>query len=212
MIKLKQFVFNELGVNCFVLHDDTQRCIIVDPGCNSTSQQTKLSAYITENNLTPDYIVNTHGHFDHVFGNSWAKSVYICPILMHRDDLHLIEHIDKFAGLFGFEVDKAPFPDRFLYDGELLEFGETSMKIIHVPGHSPGSICLYSETDRLLISGDVLFNGGVGRTDLPAGNHGLLMRGIREKILTLPPDTVVWPGHGPQTTIRNEHDTNPFLT
>lgn len=211
MIKLKQFVFNELGVNTFVLHDDTQLCIIVDPGCNSTSQQTKLSAYITENNLMPAYIVNTHGHFDHVFGNSWAKALYNCPILMHRDDLHLIEHIDKFAGLFGFEVEKAPFPDRFLYDGDILKFGETSLKIIHVPGHSPGSICLYSEPDRLLVSGDVIFNGGIGRTDLPAGNHGLLMRGIREKILTLPPETVVWPGHGPQTTIRNEHDTNPFL-
>lgn len=212
MIKLKQFVFNELGVNTYVLYDDSKKCIIVDPGCNTIHHQNKLSTFIEEKQLIPVYIINTHGHFDHVFGNAWAKSTYQCPILMHRDDLHMIEHIDKFAGIFGFEVESSPVPDGFLYDGQRLEFGESSLLVIHVPGHSPGSICLYSEPDHMLISGDVLFNGGIGRTDLPAGNYRLLMTGIHRKLMVLPPETTVWPGHGPRTTIKHEHDTNPFLT
>jgi len=130
---------------------------------------------------------------------------------MHRDDLNQIEHIDKYAGIFGFLVEKAPLPDRFLSDTELYSFGDSILKVIHVPGHSPGSICLYSEYDRILICGDVLFNGSIGRTDLPGGNHKILIRGIKEKLMVLPHETTVWPGHGPQTTIGHEHDTNPFL-
>jgi glyoxylase-like metal-dependent hydrolase (beta-lactamase superfamily II) len=211
MIKLQNFVFNDLGVNAFILYDITQECVIIDPGFNSVKEQSQFTDFISQNNLRPVYIINTHGHFDHVFGNKLLKDLYQCPLLMHHDDLNLIENIDKYAGIFGFFVDKAPKPDRYIHDNETLTFGGASLKVIHVPGHSPGSICLYSEIDNLLICGDVLFNGSIGRTDLPAGNHGLLIRGIREKLMILPRDTVVWPGHGPKTTIGLEHDTNPFL-
>jgi hydroxyacylglutathione hydrolase len=211
MIKLQNFVFNELGVNGFILYGNTQECVLIDPGFNSPKEQIQYTDFIAQNNLRPACIINTHGHFDHVFGNKMLKSLYQCPILMHHDDLNLIENIDKYAGIFGFVVDKAPTPDRYVYDNEILTFGEISLKVIHVPGHSPGSICLYSEMDHLLICGDVLFNGSIGRTDLPAGNHGLLIRGIKEKLMTLPRETDVWPGHGPKTTIGREYDTNPFL-
>ena len=130
---------------------------------------------------------------------------------MHRDDLNQVEHIDKYAGIFGYEVPKAPLPEKFLGDAEIFKFGESQLKIIHVPGHSPGSICLYAGNEGFLICGDVLFYGSIGRTDLPGGNHKLLISGIKEKLLALPRETVVWPGHGPQTTIGHEHDTNPFL-
>jgi glyoxylase-like metal-dependent hydrolase (beta-lactamase superfamily II) len=168
-------------------------------------------AFISDNKLKPDYIVNTHGHFDHIFGNGWLKSVFNCPSLIHRNDLPLIEHADNYAGVFGFVVEKPPIPDGYLTDGEFLSFGDSAVKILHVPGHSPGSICLYAESDSFLICGDVLFNGSVGRTDLLGGDYNLLISGIRQKLMTLPGNTVVWPGHGPKTTIKHEYDTNPFL-
>lgn len=211
MIAFQNFVFNELGVNSFVLYDNTQQCIVVDPGCNTDNQRNELISFINSHKLKTAYIINTHGHFDHVFGNSWAKSVFDCPLLMHKDDLPLIENADKYAGIFGFHISKPPLPDGYLADNELICFGDSSLKIIHVPGHSPGSICLYAESEGLLICGDVLFNGSIGRTDLPGGDQDLLISGIQMKLMTLPGNTVVWPGHGPKTTIKHEYDTNPFL-
>ena len=210
-MNLKHFVFNELGVNSFVLSDHTSECVIIDPGCNSAYEKEQLISYIKQDKLNPVLIINTHGHFDHVFGNAGIKAAFQCDLIMHKDDLHLIEHIDKYAGIFGFVTGKSPVPDRFINEGDQITFGESTLLVIHVPGHSPGSICLYSENDNLLICGDVLFNGSIGRTDLPGGNHNLLINGIKQKLLILPPETIVWPGHGPQTTIGHEHDTNPFL-
>jgi glyoxylase-like metal-dependent hydrolase (beta-lactamase superfamily II) len=211
MITLKRFVFNELGVNSFVLHDQTLECVIIDPGCNAVSQQNELRDYINGNKLKVTGAILTHGHFDHVMGLSWLKSEFHCPVLMHRDDLNQIEHIDKYAGIFGFVIERVPLPDKYMTEDETYSFGNSVLKVIHVPGHSPGSICLYSEEGRFLICGDVIFLGSIGRTDLPGGNHNALIKGIREKLLVLPRETIVWPGHGPNTTIGNEHDTNPFL-
>jgi len=211
MITIKNFVFNELEVNGFVLYDETRECIIVDPGCNTEEQCNILKNFITGQLLKPVFLVNTHGHFDHIFGNDWVKSTYQCPLLIHEDDMPLLKHVDKYAGIFGFRVDRSPMPDGFLNQGEALCFGNSKMEILHVPGHSPGSIALYSNSDKFLICGDVLFKGSIGRTDLLGGNYSLLIRGIREKLMTLPKDTAVWPGHGPNTTIGHEYDTNPFL-
>lgn len=211
MIQLKHFVFNELGVNSFVLHDHTRECIIIDPGCNTPSQQQEMAGYVAANNLTPRAIVLTHGHFDHILGNKSMISLFKCDLVMHRDDLHQVQLIKQFAGIFGFDAEESPAPDRFVAENDVILFGESVLKVLHVPGHSPGSICLYSENDKLLICGDVLFAGSIGRTDLPGGNHDLLLTGIRQKLMVLPGDTVVWPGHGPKTSIGYEHDTNPFL-
>jgi hydroxyacylglutathione hydrolase len=211
MIELGNFIFNELGVNSFILYDHTHECILVDPGCNNKSQQDELLEFIKNHELKPVCIVNTHGHFDHVFGNAWAKSTFQCPLRLHINDLPLIQHVDKYAGLFGFTIDVSPMPDSYLHDGENIYFGASSLLVIHVPGHSPGSICLYSAEGGFVIGGDVLFRGSIGRTDLPGGNYEQLISGIREKLLTLPANTVVYPGHGPKTTIGLEHDTNPFL-
>ncbi len=211
MISIKNFIFNEISTNCFVLYDDTLECIIVDPGCNCEREQENLTTFIKNNNLKPVYVLNTHGHFDHVFGNAWVKHYFRLSVIMHADDLELIQHADKYAGLFGFEINKPPLPDRFVTHGDHVQFGNSQLEIIHVPGHSQGSVCLYSKEDRFVLCGDVLFNGSIGRCDLPGGNHFLLVQGIKEKLLILPHDTVVWPGHGPSTTIGHEYDTNPFL-
>ena len=211
MITCKSFVFNELGVNAFVVYDETGQCIIIDPGCNNQAQHEELRSFISSHALKPAYIVNTHGHFDHVAGNAWAKSEFGCPLLIHKDDLYQLQHAGRFAGMFGITVESSPGPDRFITEGESLNFGNSTLQILHVPGHSPGSICLYSADDALLICGDVLFNGSIGRTDLFGGDHELLIRGIHEKLMVLPRETTVWPGHGPATTIGHEYDTNPFL-
>jgi hydroxyacylglutathione hydrolase len=212
MIRIAHFVFNELGENSFVLYDDSGKCLIVDPGCTDPKQQQKLKKFLHDKTLIPEYILLTHGHFDHVSGVAWAKSAFSCPVAMHRDDLFLLNNATQHAGLFGFTVDPPPVPDRYIIDGEVVAFGNSEISIIHVPGHSPGSVCLYSANDNLLICGDVLFSGSIGRTDLFGGDHALLIRGIREKLMVLPRETVVWPGHGPKTTIGHEYDTNPFLT
>ena len=212
MITLKNFVFNELEVNAFVLNDESGACLIVDPGCKNPVQQQNLKKYITENNLRPECIVLTHGHFDHVAGVAWTKNEFSCPVLMHRDDLFLVKDAAQHASLFGIKMENPPLPDRYLEDGDQLKLGSTGIAILHVPGHSPGSICLYMASDNLLICGDVLFLGSIGRTDLFGGDYDLLIRGIKEKLMTLPKETEVWPGHGPSTTIGAEYDTNPFLS
>jgi hydroxyacylglutathione hydrolase len=212
MINLKNFIFNELEVNTIVLHDESGACLIVDPGCKNPVQQQIFEKYITENNLHPECIVLTHGHFDHVAGIAWAATEFSCPILMHRDDLFLLRDSVQHAALFGIKVEAPPMPDRYLGEGDHLKLGTTDIKILHVPGHSPGSICLYMPSDNLLICGDVLFKGSIGRTDLLRGDYDLLIRGIKEKLMTLPRETEVWPGHGPSTTLGAEYDTNPFLS
>jgi hydroxyacylglutathione hydrolase len=212
MITIKNFIFNELEVNAFVLHDESGACLIVDPGCKNPVQQQNLKKYITENSLHPECIVLTHGHFDHVAGVAWAKNEFSCPVLMHKDDLFLVKDAVQHASLFGINMENPPLPDRYLNGGDHITLGTTDISILHVPGHSPGSICLYMASDNLLICGDVLFKGSIGRTDLFGGDYDLLIRGIKEKLMTLPRETEVWPGHGPSTTIGAEYDTNPFLS
>lgn len=211
MTQIKQFAFNELGVNTFILYDDSNHCILVDPGCNSPAQQKQLTDFLSGNGLEPVSIFLTHGHFDHLAGLAWAKSTFACPVYMHEGDAFLVRRAPEQAAFFGFTLTPPAMPDKTVTDGEELSFGNSRVKIIHVPGHSPGSICLYFEADKLLVCGDVLFQGSIGRTDLYGGDHELLISGIREKILVLPRETVVWPGHGPRTTIGFEYDTNPFF-
>lgn len=211
MTQIKQFAFNELGVNSFVMYDETNQCALIDPGCNTPAQQKQLSDFLTENGLEPVYIFLTHGHFDHLAGLAWAKSTFGCPVLMHAGDELLVKRATEQAGFFGFTLTPPSMPDKTIADGDVYEFGSSRVMVLHVPGHSPGSICLYLEADRLLVCGDVLFQGSIGRTDLFGGDHDLLIRGIREKLMVLPRETVVWPGHGPHTTIGFEYDTNPFL-
>lgn len=211
MLTIKTLVFNEFYVNTFVLSDETRECIIVDPGCNNNVQKDELKNYIENQQLHPVMIINTHGHIDHIAGNSYVRSLYNIPLALHEKDLFLIENALHYAAFFGFDAEMSPIPDRYLNDGDEISFGNTGLLVIHVPGHSPGSIVLYSKTDKVLIAGDVLFNGSIGRTDLPGGDYNTLIRGIKEKIMVLPPVTTVYPGHGPKTTIEQEYDTNPFL-
>ena len=210
-MQLKVFYFNELRVCTYVLWDETKECIIVDPGCESASEQQRLQKFITENELKPVMVVNTHAHFDHVLGNLFAVKTYSIPSAIHEGDAPLLAKVAQQSAMFGFVVEQPPVPDRFLTEEAPVRFGHSQLQVLHTPGHSPGGICLYAADDKFVLSGDTLFQESIGRTDLAGGNYEQLIDSIRTKLMTLPDDVKVFPGHGPATSIGEEKRNNPFI-
>jgi glyoxylase-like metal-dependent hydrolase (beta-lactamase superfamily II) len=196
-----------LQSNSYLLADEvTREAALFDPGMESEP----VADILARERLTVTAIVNTHGHFDHVFGNAYFKAKTGAPLLMHRADLDLVKRLEEQSLYFGFRATPSPPPDRFLEEGDEVRVGGIRLRVLHTPGHSAGGICLV--TDGTAFVGDTLFAGSIGRTDLPGGSAETLLTSIREKLLTLPDDTVIYPGHGPATTIGHERRHNPFLT
>lgn len=212
MLEIKKFVVNPLQENSFVVSDDTGDCILVDPGFYFEEEREEVKEYISTKGLKPVMIANTHGHFDHIMGVDLIRKAYHIPFKLHPGDVYWIERAAEQAAMFGFEMDPVEAPDVLINERDTLDFGRSSLSILHVPGHSPGHVVFYSEPDGILIVGDVLFYGSIGRTDLPGGDHQTLISGIREKLFRLPGDTKVFCGHGPETTLAFEKSSNPFLT
>lgn len=212
-LNIKTFVFNPFGENTYVAWDsETLHAIIIDPGMTDEYEETELADYITDNHLTVDRLINTHLHLDHTFGNSYVKSAYGVQLEAHAADAPLGASMPQQGARFGLRIPLPPvIADKNLNDGDTFTVGNETFTIFHVPGHSPGSIVLYDANAGALFSGDVLFRGSIGRTDLEGGNHAQLIHGIRTKLLPLPPDTTVYPGHGPTTTIGYEQRANPYL-
>mgnify|MGYP000586478575 FL=1 len=213
MLNVKIFVFNPFMENTLVVYDDhTREAAIVDCGCLYDTERNELKKFIADNNLSVKYLLNTHLHLDHQFGNAWAAAEYGVLPLAHRNDEKLIDNLPSQAMLFGIpdSVDAQPLGG-YIAEGDEIKIGGSNLKAIFVPGHSAGSLCFYSASDGILIAGDVLFAGSIGRTDLPGGDFDLLTNGIREKLFTLPLDTKVYPGHGPTTSIDREINSNPFF-
>ena len=208
---LHHLVFNPYEVNTWIVAAADGQCAIVDPACCSPAEQAALKKYINFAGLRPVWLINTHGHFDHVIGNAFVCHNWQVKTAVHRDDLFLMENAYRQGEIFGFSVEQPPAPTVFLNDGGVINFDDVSLKIRHIPGHSPGSIVLYSSDQKWVIVGDVMFRGSIGRTDLPGSDYDLLMTGIEEKLMTLPSETVVHPGHGPDTLIGRERKYNPFL-
>ena len=196
------FQVTPFWVNCYIVKEGND-ALVIDPGDVSPAMASVLSG------LHVCAIVNTHGHCDHCSGNAALVEKTHAPLLAHHDDLELLHCIESQGRMFGMPVSASPDPDRFLKDGDTLTLGMHSFRVLHVPGHSPGHIALLC--DNVLFSGDVLFEGSIGRTDLLGGNSRQLLDSIRTQILTLPDEVVVYPGHGPTTTIGNERQHNPFL-
>ena len=211
MLKIETFVFNPFQENTYVVSDDTKECIILDPGCYFDEEKQKLTGYIAENELKPKYIVHTHGHIDHAIGTNFLKEKYSIQAIMHEDDLELLRRNSEFGESIGIEIDQPSDPEIFISEEETISFGNTDFKVIHAPGHSPGSIVLLNESEKILFSGDVLFRRGIGRTDLTGGDHITLIESIEEKLLVLDKDVEVYPGHGEKTTIGEEKNENPLL-
>ncbi len=210
-MEIKSFVFNPVQENTYVLWDETSECVIIDPGCYTDKEFEKIDGFIKSKNLKPVRLINTHCHFDHIFGVERCRIAYQLKWEAHPGDAFLVEKAPAQGAMFGIPIQPIALPEIDLADGDEIAFGNTILKVIHVPGHSPGSICLYNETSKTLITGDVLFNGSIGRTDLAQGNYDQLIHGISTKLLPLPDDVDVFPGHGPASTIGDEKARNPFL-
>ena len=211
-MKLKSFTFNQFYENTFIVSDSTNDCIIIDPGCYSNDEKNILKKYIKDNNLNPVKLINTHCHIDHILGNKFVAKTWDLNLETHQNDIKLLENSAEIARLYGFiDYEKSPSTTQFLNEGDIVEFGNSKLKILHTPGHAPGHISLYSKEEKFIISGDVLFKSSIGRTDLPGGDFNVLIESIKTKILCLDDDTVVYCGHGPATTVGYERVNNPFL-
>jgi hydroxyacylglutathione hydrolase len=204
---LKMLVVGPLQVNCYILGcERTKEAAVIDPG----GDVDQILMALAKDELRLVYIINTHGHFDHTGGNKALKDTTGAEILIHRADAPMIMQQASGGPAFGMTIENSPAPDRYLEEGDSITFGDVSLKVLHTPGHSGGGISL--ATDNMVFVGDALFAGSIGRTDFPGGDYDGLIEGVRTKILTLGDDVVVYPGHGPQTTVGEEKRTNPFFT
>ena len=211
MITIQSFTFNPFQENTYVAYDETLECIIVDPGCYDAKDNAVLSKFIEENKLKPVALVNTHCHLDHLFGNKFVSDTYQLEPIMHEADLPLLEYAPLTAIQYDLQLDELPEVGKFVEEGDVVHFGNSSFEVLFTPGHAPGHICLLNRDEKIILSADVLFHLSIGRTDLPLGDHATLLKSIKEKLLVLEEDVVVYPGHGPNTSIGFEKKNNPFL-
>ncbi len=213
MLRIVSFTFNGFAENTYLLIDEATRATaIVDPGMYSSAEQQTLRDYITQEKLDVQYLLNTHAHIDHVLGNSFVISTYPgIPFLLHPLDLPTLRAVATYAGPYGFAAYQPAEPTGELAAGQVIELGESELVVRFAPGHAPGHVVLYDAASGQLVGGDVLFKGSIGRTDLPGGDYNTLIASIKSELLTLPDATVVYPGHGPATTIGAERRSNPFL-
>jgi glyoxylase-like metal-dependent hydrolase (beta-lactamase superfamily II) len=210
MIRIDTLTVGMFQSNCFVVScTETAKAVLVDCG----DEGERILDTVESMGVSVTAIINTHAHLDHVAGLPEVIADLGVPVWMHRDDVPLYEGLDGQAAMFGLTAPPRVAIDRYIEDGETFAVGNASGRFIHAPGHSPGSVCLYFAGERppQLICGDVLFMGSIGRTDLPGGDYGTIMRTLEERFLPLPDDTVVYPGHGPTTTIGDEKRSNPFV-
>ena len=213
MLKVKQFVFNMFGENTFVVSDsDTKDAVIIDPGMFTDAERREFDDYVSSNSLKIIQAINTHLHLDHCFGDNYVRDKYGVKVAANVGDASLGAdlgaQIRRFGGRGAMDSVTIDVP---LKDGDIIKVGSGELKVIETPGHSKGGICLYCETGKFLISGDTLFRGGVGRTDLEGGDARQLTDSIRTKLFTLPDDTAVLPGHDRFTTIGEEKRSNPYV-
>jgi glyoxylase-like metal-dependent hydrolase (beta-lactamase superfamily II) len=212
MIRLKVFSFNPLQVNLWLLYEENGSGILIDPSAFEESEFGELDQFVKEHNIALNTMINTHGHFDHVFGSGRIREKYGVRFMIHKGDNPLLASAELQAAAFGFRLPSpVPAPDAFLEDGAMIRSGNIELKVIHVPGHSPGCVAFYQPENGWLFTGDTLFAGSIGRTDLPGGDYDQILRSIKEKLYILPDETEVLPGHGPKSTLGREKRTNPFV-
>jgi glyoxylase-like metal-dependent hydrolase (beta-lactamase superfamily II) len=211
-MEIFKLVFSPIDVNTYILADNSGNCAVIDCGCYDNRDFDRLVKFIESKNLKPALLLNTHCHLDHIFGNRFFLEKYgiggLCNIL---EDMNR-ESAENHAAFFGLKMQTPPEPSGLLNDNDVVSLGSEELIVLHVPGHSPGSLAFYNRKDGCVFSGDTLFSGSIGRSDFPGGDHDTLLNSIKSKLFTLPGSTVVYPGHGPETTIEREMATNPFFT
>ena len=211
-MEIFRLVFNPIEVNTYILSDSSGECAVIDCGCYDRKEFDRLSKFLKSKNLIPELLLNTHCHLDHIFGNAMFLEKYkIGPMAHKLEDKNRMDS-PSHARLFGLSMEMPPVPSGFLNDGDTVTFGSESLLVLAVPGHSSGSLAFYSSKSGVVFTGDALFSGSIGRTDLAGGNYATLIHSIKNKLFILPPSTVVYPGHGEETTIGIELKTNPYFS
>ena len=213
MLNIKTFQVNMLGVNCYIVSDETCEAVVIDCGAYTQYEEQTLARYIESDGLTIKHFLCTHMHFDHIFGNAFIAETYGVKPKFHAADQPLYTTMPaQVMNFLGQSYHKAlPVAETYLTENDVIKFGNHELSVIHIPGHSPGGLVFYCAEEKILFSGDSLFQYSIGRTDLPGGDYRTLIENLTTKVLTLPQDVVVYPGHGGTTTISNEIQSNPYL-
>ncbi|MDE3234985.1 MAG: MBL fold metallo-hydrolase [Bacteroidota bacterium] len=211
MLHIKSFTFSPIQENTYILYNNQGKAIIIDPGCYFPAERETLQTFLSLNGLQAVQLLNTHCHLDHVFGNKWIHEQFNLEPYIHPNEEQVLQVAPASGARWGLPFDNYTGRLHFLKEGDTVYLDNDALEIIEAPGHSPGSICFYCRSQQFVIGGDVLFRDSIGRTDLPGGDHATLLRNIRQKLFVLPDETVVYPGHGPTTTIGYEKENNPFL-
>ena len=211
MLQIKLFEFSPIQENTYVLYNEFNDCLIIDPGCYYDDEKDELVNFLIKMDLKPKMLLNTHCHLDHVFGNKFIAEKFGLTLQIHRNEKLVLDFAPKSGLLYNLPFDNYNGDFIYLEEGNKILLGNDELTVIEAPGHSPGHICFYCAAQHFIISGDVLFKRSIGRTDLPGGDHETLLKNIREKLFTLPAETKVYSGHGPVTTIGEEKTQNPFF-
>jgi glyoxylase-like metal-dependent hydrolase (beta-lactamase superfamily II) len=211
MFTIKTFEFNDFGVNTYVLSSANNECIIIDPGCYTNTEKRELDNYILENGLKVVKLLITHCHIDHILGITHVEDKYGVGASIHHKGADMLRASVGYGSVFGFEVDKVIKATDYVVEGDNIWLGDNQLKVVYTPGHADGSVCYICQKEKWVITGDVLFQGSIGRTDLPTGDFNVLMKSIKTKLFNLDDSFTVYPGHGPTTTIGFEKVNNPFI-
>jgi glyoxylase-like metal-dependent hydrolase (beta-lactamase superfamily II) len=212
MLRIESLVFNSFQVNTYLVRNENGDCLVIDPAFYSPEEIKAFDRYISNAGLSIRAQLNTHCHVDHVLGVKHMQTTYNCQLRAHPDEGGLLKNVPMMGEVFGLNVEAFSGIDKPIEDNEIIDIGNDSLRAILVPGHSPGSLSFYSAEAGFVVTGDALFDGSIGRTDLPGGDYDTLISSIRSRLLTLPPGTTVYPGHGDPTTIGEEAANNPFLS
>ncbi|MDR2886595.1 MAG: MBL fold metallo-hydrolase [Bacteroidales bacterium] len=210
-MNIHKLVFSPIEVNTYIIAGESGNCAILDCGCFDEKEWALLETFINDNKLTPVALLNTHCHLDHVFGNRFVLNTYNLKTQCHELEKPVLDSFTAHTMRWGWKMDAPPKPMKYIAHNEVIEFDNISLKALHVPGHTQGSLAFYSEADGCVFTGDALFAGSIGRTDLPGGNFDTLINSIQKNLFTLPPSTTVYPGHGSYTGIGAEITTNPWF-
>lgn len=211
MLTVQPFTFNPVQENTYVVYNEKGQCCIIDPGCYFPAEEEELKQFITTNHLRPIYLLNTHCHLDHIFGNQFIHETYGLSLHLNKLDKPVLDHGPASGQMWQLPFNHYQGELHYLEEGQVIRIGDDELHILFTPGHSPGHVSFYSNEGKFVISGDVLFQGSVGRTDLPGADFNTLEETIKTKLYTLPGDTIVYPGHGETTTIADEMKSNPFV-
>jgi len=212
-MKVKQFTVNPFQTNCFIYYDENSKeGVIIDPGAYTKEEENAIKDFIEENKINIKYIINTHGHIDHIMGNKFAKEAFDVPMLIYKDDLFFVDNLIEQSQMFGIDASPSPPFDEYITEDTVINIGDAKLNFINTPGHSPGSVCIIDNDNKNVFCGDLVFKNSVGRTDLPMGNFEVLIDSIKNKLFgKCSDDYTLYPGHMEPTTVLEEKNNNPFI-